>query len=407
MSSAAPFAAPFPHRHTLAFDGEPAAYARIWAVNVALMVLTLGLYFPWARARYLRFVAQHTQMAGTRWEFHGEAWRMARPTLTFGSFLLLYALASYLDPLAGFVAALAFALLWPPVWRSVTTFRFYQTSRRGLRLRLKVSNAQAYEHVGLPLVLLIFPLAWLGVVKSIVELQSTLTSAAVTALLCWGALYPAIQWQSRRLVHGLYESAEQSEGRSGGHTGLALGGLRFELALHVKTLFMRYIPLYIVALALLASAFLLTNSLNLKLFDQIGEGKIANVIYVSARKEFWLILTPFLLLAYVLFRSLALSIAMPTYLRRTLSQGSSMGLRFEVNLPWEQVVKRQAMNTALNLLTLGLYWPFARMHMQKLRIQSITVLSTQPLEALINAASANAPTPTELAADMATADMGW
>jgi uncharacterized membrane protein YjgN (DUF898 family) len=403
QSEVAVHRSPFAHRYTLAFDGAPRDYARIWAFNLALTILTLGLYFPWARARYLRFVAQHTQLAGSRWEFHGQASRMARPTLIFGSFLLLYAVASYIDPLSGFIAALAFTLLWPPVWRQATRFRLWQTSWRGLRLRLHASNGQAYEHVGIALVLLVFPLAWLGVDKSVFELQSTLTWGAVLALITWGALYPAIQWQAKRLVHGMGHGMESSEGSGGIH----LGGLKFQLALHPRTLFLRYLPLYVAAAVLLCGFVVLVNVLDLKLFDQVGKGSLSDVIYLHARKEFWWALSPFLITSYVVFRSLALSIAMPTFMRRTLGVGSNVGLRFEIKLPWAAVLKRQALNTAFNLLTLGLYWPFARMHMMKLRTEAVTVLSTRPLYELIDAHVAQAPSAAELAADMASVDMGW
>ena len=45
------------HRsYALAFYGKGLDYFRIQIVNVILNILTLGFYYPWAKARQLRYL---------------------------------------------------------------------------------------------------------------------------------------------------------------------------------------------------------------------------------------------------------------------------------------------------------------------------------------------------------------
>jgi hypothetical protein len=48
----------------LRFTGSGSEYFRIWIVNSLLLVLTLGLYMPWARVRKLRYVYGNTVVQG-------------------------------------------------------------------------------------------------------------------------------------------------------------------------------------------------------------------------------------------------------------------------------------------------------------------------------------------------------
>ncbi|MFT6387486.1 MAG: hypothetical protein ACJAUP_000857 [Cellvibrionaceae bacterium] len=40
---------------TLRFEGKGFEYFKIWMVNILLTIVTLGLYYPWAKVRHLRY----------------------------------------------------------------------------------------------------------------------------------------------------------------------------------------------------------------------------------------------------------------------------------------------------------------------------------------------------------------
>jgi len=55
----------------LHFHGTGAALFGIQFVNILLTIVTLGLYYPWAKAATLRYMYQETDFLGTRFVFHG------------------------------------------------------------------------------------------------------------------------------------------------------------------------------------------------------------------------------------------------------------------------------------------------------------------------------------------------
>ena len=61
-----------PHDYALSFSGSGAEYFRIWIVNLALTVATLGIYSAWAKVRRLQYFYRNTHLAGAAFNFHGQ-----------------------------------------------------------------------------------------------------------------------------------------------------------------------------------------------------------------------------------------------------------------------------------------------------------------------------------------------
>ena len=80
MDDSTPVApAPFAPQYTpLEFTGEGWVYFRIWVVNVALTVVTLGIYSAWAKVRMNRYFYGHTQLAGQALSISRSPWLFSR-----------------------------------------------------------------------------------------------------------------------------------------------------------------------------------------------------------------------------------------------------------------------------------------------------------------------------------------
>ncbi len=57
--------------HTIRFHGDGGKYFGILIVNLIFTILTLGLYYPWARAKNFQYLYGETEFAGSRFQFHG------------------------------------------------------------------------------------------------------------------------------------------------------------------------------------------------------------------------------------------------------------------------------------------------------------------------------------------------
>ena len=105
-----------PVRHTLEFRGSAAAYFRIWIVNLALTLVTLGIYSAWAKVRRLKSLHGQTYLAGSSFGYHGEAKQILKGRAIAALLVLAYVTLGQVNPLAGAVAGLALtaAMPWLP-----------------------------------------------------------------------------------------------------------------------------------------------------------------------------------------------------------------------------------------------------------------------------------------------------
>src|SRR5678816_4784926 len=61
-----------PSLHKMIFTGTGAEYFRVWIVNLALTVMTLGVYSACAKVRRLQYFYRHTRLAGSGFDYHGD-----------------------------------------------------------------------------------------------------------------------------------------------------------------------------------------------------------------------------------------------------------------------------------------------------------------------------------------------
>ncbi|MGY0193987.1 YjgN family protein [Leptothrix sp. BB-4] len=115
------------------FTGSGSEYFRIWIVNLLLMLVTAGIYYPWAKARRLRYFHANTRIGDHAFSFHGEGRSMLRGFAVMGALLLLVSLSGQFSLGLGLLAAWLLIVAAPLLLRLSMQFRLSQTGWRGLR----------------------------------------------------------------------------------------------------------------------------------------------------------------------------------------------------------------------------------------------------------------------------------
>lgn len=343
------------------FTASGSEYFRIWLVNLLLVVATLGLYLPFAKARRLRYFYANTLVGGEPLAFHGDAWKMLRGHLVMLVLFGVYAASDHLSAWDALAAAVALAALWPALWRSALMFRLANTSWRGLRLGFDGSLAGAYLAllpVGLPALALVTAQTWgmdgldpadpeavgLGLGRS--------TPYAAAALLAGLLLSPWALARVRRYQHGGYRYA----GRA---ARLTVDNFDF-YALAVKT-----VALALAALPLAAIPFGLVEAAHLAP-DGLSGGQTAR----KAAAPY--VMLPVALVFWLTFQGMA------AYFSSRLqnlcwNHTRAPQLQFNSALRAGALARLTLKNLALTALTLGLYRPFAVVQVHRLRLQAVTL----------------------------------
>ncbi len=128
-----------------AFTGNGGEYFRIWIVNLALTILTLGIYSAWAKVRRLQYFYRNTTLAGNSFDYHGDPEAILKGRLLGVSLLVLYNVISNVHIGLGFLALALLIAAAPWLIHRSLAFKLHNSSYRGLRFRFAGTTGGAYK----------------------------------------------------------------------------------------------------------------------------------------------------------------------------------------------------------------------------------------------------------------------
>jgi uncharacterized membrane protein YjgN (DUF898 family) len=341
------------------FTGSGSEYFRIWIVNLLLTLVTLGLYYPWAKVRKRRYFYGNTRVGGHAFNFHGDPKRMLRGYLLMAALTGLYGVAGHFSPMAAAVAVVAFAVIWPALFRASQQFRMANTSWRGLRFHFTGGLTGAYGAV-LPLLL---PALMLGAASAIMPPpEQAAAGAQDMAAAVWSGVVilvaaltgPLAMWLLKRYQHNHYALGAR-------RTTLDVGAGRFYgLALKTGLVTMLAMVLAGVVAAVLVGA--LGTSLR-AVWTGAGVPTALVVGFMTAG-----------LLIYATMFAIVQPYVTSRMQNLVWSATASLPvLRLSSALRFGASARLGFKNFMLTVLTLGLYWPFAAVATARLRLEAVTV----------------------------------
>jgi uncharacterized membrane protein YjgN (DUF898 family) len=358
-----------PKNLSLIFTGSGSEYFRIWIVNLLLMLITLGIYFPWAKVRKLRYFYGNTLVGGEPLGFHGDPKKMFKGYALVAVLFGCYSAAGNFSPGAGFIALLLIAALWPALLKSSMQFRLANTSWRGLRFRFSGSLADAYR-AALPLFL---PGALLVGASAVVSTrpgtQAQLGIAIGLLGLCSMLLVPWLFWKLKNYQHTNYALGFEQTRFSAGiwsfyKLALKVIGVYFGLLIAVSIL---------IGLALWLAGGPAAMSASGKPDPQ-----------ALAMTFFWIV--P---LAFILIIGLnAFSVA--RFQDLVWNHTATEHTQLQSRLRFRSLFWLNIKNWLLTALTLGLYWPFAAVATRRLRLQAVSIALTLDVEQMVADSTSNA-----------------
>lgn len=132
--------------HDFEFRGSGGEYFKIWIVNLALSIITLGIFSAWAKVRTRRYFLGNTFLAGHSFDYHGQPLRILLGRVIALALLGGYSLSVNLGgPKFIFVWLLVFAVAVP--WLVKASFRFNarNTSYRNVRFHFDGTYGGAFK----------------------------------------------------------------------------------------------------------------------------------------------------------------------------------------------------------------------------------------------------------------------
>jgi uncharacterized membrane protein YjgN (DUF898 family) len=378
------------------FLGSGSEYFRIWIVNLLLILVTLGLYYPYAKVRRLKYFHNATEVGGFPLSFHAEPGKMLRGYLLVALMLAAYSAAGHFSATAGLVAFVIVAGLWPALWHSSLRFRMANTGWRGLRLRFTGTRGGAYAALapGMALAFLLLLAAWwaepaAGPAAAAAAAEGEQPESPVAALvgigLAFGAmvlLLPVLLWLMRRYQHrhfALGPETTRFDVGAGAFYGLVLRAAGLGLLL-----------------ALLGSA---------------AMGAVLWAIGPPADPDSKS-LASLVIALFMLALAFAVNLAVLPYFtarqQNLVWPGThSAHVRFESRLRYRPLLGLTLKNWLLIAVTLGLYLPFAAIATARMRLEAVNLhLTVDPETLVAQALQAHESAAGDAAGDLLGLDIG-
>lgn len=366
----APPAAPAIESYRLKFSGDGGVYFGVWLVNLLLMVVTLGLFTPFARRRKIKYFYAHTVVAGSPLEFTGGLRRMFIGYLLFFGIYLAYSIAAQTEQsIAAGAIGLGWVLLAPWLWASAQRFRLASTRWRGIRGQFTAGWGEAYAAS--------WPLLAIVVLGAAIGFGAAAARAKPSPGLVLGGVFAALFAMVVLLVRLEFNYTRLHLARCafGGQPGRWKGGfgdfLRFSAAAVGVYFAVAAVLFALIALAvyvaggfaLLGAGLRSKNPQMLMLFGAFGVASVFAVYFAAGPA-----------LAYREARKFALVWS---------NAGLGGVARFRCDLKAWRFVRLRVKNLLMTLVTFGFWRPFAVTSEYKMKLESVTLHVKGGLDQLV------------------------
>lgn len=128
------------------FAGRSDEYFRIWIVNLALTIVTLGVYSAWAKVRSERYFYGNTSVGGTPFEYLADPIAILKGRAIAALLLLAYVGSAQISPFLNLGVLLVLMLLFPWMLSRSLAFRARYSGWRSIRFGFDGTYGQAFKY---------------------------------------------------------------------------------------------------------------------------------------------------------------------------------------------------------------------------------------------------------------------
>lgn len=346
-------AADEPRGHRLTFHGNAGEYFRIWIVNVALSLVTLGIYSAWATVRTRRYMYANTRLGDTPFDYLAEPVPILKGRILTAILFGFYAAAGRISPRVQIVAALLVAAFMPWMVVKSLMFRARYSSWRGLRFFFSADYGGAYKWylgvyflMGLPLV-----------ITFLAALGGHPGGGTFLGLAGMAAIYPWIKGNQQRWMvenHHFGGKSFAFRGEMSHYYGIYLKAFALAMLWGVLTAFLIGVLGYAV------------NGTHATIELPKGKPGLLSIAFVYACA------TPFYLGVWSFLQS---------RMTNMLYNQARLGpYRFRCTLGYWSMLGIYASNALAILLTLGLATPWARVRLARFRADNLRIIGDGNLD---------------------------
>lgn len=334
------------------FTGRSDEYFRIWIVNLALTILTLGVYSAWAKVRSERYFYGNTSVGGTPFEYLADPVAILKGRGLAALLLLAYVGSAQISPFLNLGLTFLLMFLFPWMLTRSLAFRARYSAWRSIRFGFDGSYGQAFKYY------ILFPFASVF------------------------SLYLAFPLVARL----------QTEWLASQHR---YGGTRLRFHSEASQFYAIYLLAFVGMIGAVVAMVLLSGVLG-SIFGNPG----------GQRGDF--VLVAYLTLGTVYLMMFAVGVYVRAATANLMFNGIEVGdCRFQSSISGWDMAWIFLTNTLAIICSLGLLYPWARIRVAKYRADHLQFLPSGDPDQFFADAASSAPAFGAEAADLFDLDISW
>jgi len=322
-----------PVAHRLRFDGSGHEYFKVWIVNLALSILTLGIFSAWAKVRNKRYFYGNTTLDGSAFDYTANPVSILKGRLIVLAYIVAYTVLGNTFP-PGQAAMIAITIpLVPWVINRSLAFNSRYSAHRGLRFGFEGSYWGAFG------TFIVWP---------------------VLGALSVGVLVPAAAHRAKAYIVN----------------NTRYGRCHFAYHAKLSKIYAAYAIALILGFGLLMSVIVgVAMVAGIGVVLGVNENPGGSGSIISAFLS--LVLVTLGIIAYLLILIVPAAVVQSVVTNHVWNTNELQRDSFEMRLSVARVVWIQVSNLVLIILSLGLFVPYAKVRMLRYRIESFSMTRTE------------------------------
>jgi len=342
--------------HEFEFHGNARDYFRIWIVNVALSIVTLGIYSAWASVRTRRYLYANTLLNGSPFEYLARPLPILRGRLIAAALFATYVTAAHFSRTLQMATMGVVGIFMPWLIVKGLMFRARYSAWRGLHFRFIADYAGAYQWYLLVYLLMAIPFGLMGFMTA----GGHPFAGMSVMLIGMGLIYPWVKGNQQQWV------AEHHY----------FGGKSFRFTRESSAYYRIYGAAFGIALLCLIPTGLVMGLLVRSLAQS----------HVDPRQH----PVPFALTMYLFLSPMYLIVWTYTHVRMTnalYNQTHLAQYRIKSSLEYGTMLRIYFVNALAILFSLGLAVPWARIQVARYRASCLRVVGDGTLDEFMQSSS--------------------
>jgi len=331
--------------HRFSFTGTGGGYFPIWLTNLALTVITLGIYGAWAKVRKERYFHEHTHLNGSSFEYTANPISILKGRLIVFGIFIIFAVTQTIPFVNIFVLLLLF-IAAPKIVTQAIKFRARYTNYRNIPFRFSGTYGRTFIYFFL---------------------------LRIPAVLTLGLLFPWVKHAERKYLVD----------------NLGYGKTNFSFGASVKTFYKCYLSAAV--FLLLPLTIFILRSLVATFFDvEKLPGTIENGLTPQSGSTILELISGSvgaiaLVASFFVVFSVGIPLVKVLLARATWSNTSIGSFKVTYNLTFWSYVGVLVTNILLLIVTLGLAAPFCMVRLFKYKIDRLSISGPTSIDEFVNA----------------------